>query len=140
MKLFLRLTLVGFLTTTVLAAADLPALRKQGTATQLIVDGKPFLVRGGELSNSHGEPNYLRPFWPKLKALNLNAVVAPVYWDVIEPTEGKFDFASVDSLLTDARAHDLRLVLCVQDAQSTSARGGRRPRLIDHRKTSIRRL
>ena len=40
-----------------------------------------------------------------------NGVVVPVYWDVIEPREGKFDFATVDGLLTDARAHDLRLVL-----------------------------
>jgi len=92
-------------------SAELPHLRKQGTATQLIVDGRPFLARGGELGNSSGEPDYLRPFWPKLKAMNLNTVVAPVYWDVIEPAEGKFDFASVDGLIADARAHDLRLVL-----------------------------
>ncbi|MCX6953115.1 MAG: DUF5597 domain-containing protein [Verrucomicrobia bacterium] len=93
------------------SGADLPALRKQGTATQLIVDGRPFLVCGGELGNSHGEPDYLRASWPKLKALNLNTVVAPVYWDVIEPAEGKFDFATVDGLIADARANDLRLVL-----------------------------
>lgn len=92
-------------------AASLPHLRKQGTATQLIVDGAPFLIRGGELSNSHGEPDYLRASWPKLKGLNLNAVVAPVYWDVIEPAEGKFDWASVDGLIADARANDMRLVL-----------------------------
>lgn len=94
-----------------LFAAELPHLRKQGTATQLIVDGQPFLARGGELSNSHGEPDYLRRFWPKLQAMNLNTVVAPVYWDVIEREEGRFDFSTVDGLLADARAHDMRLVL-----------------------------
>lgn len=94
-----------------LPAAELPHLRPQGTARQLIVDGQAFFVRGGELGNSSGEPGYLRPFWPKLKAMNLNTVVAPVYWDVIEPVEGQFDFATVDGLLADARAHDLRLVL-----------------------------
>ncbi len=94
-----------------LSAAELPHLRTQGTAKQLIVDGQPFLVRGGELGNSSGEPDFLRPSWPKLKAMNLNAVVAPVYWDVIEPQEGKFDFALVDGLLADARANDMRLVL-----------------------------
>lgn len=93
------------------AAGQPPHLRPQGTARQLIVDGAPFLIRGGELSNSHGEPGYLRPFWPKLQALNLNTVVAPVYWDVLEPAEGRFDFATVDGLLADARAHGLRLVL-----------------------------
>ena len=93
------------------AAPELPYLRKQGTATQLIVDGQPFLIRGGELGNSSGEPDYLKPSWPKLSAMNLNTVVAPVYWDVLEPVEGKFDFATVDGLLADARASDLRLVL-----------------------------
>ena len=92
-------------------ATPLPRLERQGTATQLVVDGQPFLIRGGELSNSHGEPEYLRPSWPKLKALNLNTVVAPEYWDVLEPKEGAFDFASVDGLIGDARANELRLVL-----------------------------
>ncbi|MBA4137175.1 MAG: beta-galactosidase [Opitutus sp.] len=92
-------------------AAELPHLRAQGSAKQLIVDGQPFLVRGGELGNSSAEPDYLRRFWPKLKAMNLNTVVAPIYWDVIEPAEEKFDFAMLDGLLADARAHDMRLVL-----------------------------
>ncbi len=92
-------------------AAELPHLRKQGTATQLVVDGRPFLIRGGELGNSSGEPDYLRPFWPKLRALNLNTVLAPVSWDLIEPVEGRFDFAAVDALLADARSNDMRLVL-----------------------------
>jgi len=78
---------------------------------QLIVDGQPFIVRGGELSNSSGEPDYLRSAWPKLCALNLNTVLAPVYWGVVEPEEGYFDFATVDGLLSDARANDMRLVL-----------------------------
>jgi beta-galactosidase GanA len=93
------------------AKADIPHLRKQGTATQLVVDGRPFLIRGGELGNSSGEPHYLRSFWSKLEALNLNAVVAPVYWDVVEPAEGRFEFATVDGLVADARANGMRLVL-----------------------------
>jgi beta-galactosidase GanA len=96
---------------TTLGAAELPYLRKQGTATQLIVDSQPFLMRGGELDNSSGEPAYLRRSWPKLKALNMNALVAPVYWNVIEPTEGKYDFATVDGLIADARANEMHLVL-----------------------------
>src|SRR4029079_7369604 len=71
----------------------------------------PFLIRGGELGNSSGEPDYLRPFWPRLRALNLNALIVPVYWDQIEPGEGRLDFATVDGLLADARANGMRLVL-----------------------------
>jgi beta-galactosidase GanA len=105
------LCLLTLAVTAGLGAAELPHLRKQGTATQLIVDGQPFLIRGGELGNSSGEPGYLRPFWPKLQAMNLNTVVAPIYWDVIEPEEGKFDFATLDGLLRDARASQMKLVL-----------------------------
>ena len=55
-----------------------PYLRKQGTATQLVVGGKPFLILGGELGNSSSSSiEYLRPIWPKLVALNLNTVVIP---------------------------------------------------------------
>lgn len=110
-RLLLTLGLLTSLSGASLTAADLPHLRKQGTATQLIVKGEPFLMRGGELSNSHGEPDYLRASWTKLKALNLNTVVAPVYWDVIEPVEGRCDFATVDGLIADARANDMHLVL-----------------------------
>ena len=43
--------------------------------------------------------------------MNLNTVLAPVYWELIEPAEGKFDWTSLDTMLRDARAHDLKLVL-----------------------------
>ena len=88
-----------------------PHLRKQGTATQLIVDDKPFLVLAGELGNSSSSGlEYMRPVWPKLAALKLNTVLIPVYWELIEPVEGKFDFTLVDGLIQDARKHNLRLV------------------------------
>jgi hypothetical protein len=93
------------------APAEAPHLRRAGTATQLVVDGAPFLVLGGELGNSTGEPAYLKAFWPKLRELGLNTVLAPVYWDQLEPEPGRFDFAQVDGLLADARAHRMRLVL-----------------------------
>jgi beta-galactosidase GanA len=89
-----------------------PHLQKHGTATQLIVDGRPFLILGGELGNSStSSREYMQPYWANLQKLHLNTVLAPVYWDLIEPEEGKFDFSLVDGLLEDARKHDLRLVL-----------------------------
>jgi beta-galactosidase GanA len=90
---------------------SLPHLRKQGTATQLVVNGKPFLVLAGELGNSSSSSvENMRVFWPKLAGLNLNTVLMPVYWELIEPTEGKFDFTLVDGLIQDARKQKLRLV------------------------------
>jgi len=94
------------------AASGLPRLVKVGPSTQLLVDGKPFLVLGGELGNSTASSTaYMQPVWPKLKAMHLNTVIAPVYWELMEPQEGKFDFTLVDDLLRDARKHNMKLVL-----------------------------
>jgi beta-galactosidase GanA len=91
----------------------MPHLRKQGTATQLIVDGKPFLALAGELSNSSATGvEYMKLVWPRLaQHTGLNTVLAGVSWNQIEPREGKFDFTVLDSVIQGARAHNLRLML-----------------------------
>lgn len=93
-------------------ARPIPKLEQRGAARQLIVDGRPFLILGGELANSSSSSlDYMRPIWPRLHKLNLNTVVTPVSWELIEPREGQFDFSLVDGLLAGARSHDLHLVL-----------------------------
>ena len=92
--------------------AGLPHLEKRGSATELIVDGKPFLVLGGELHNSSSSSvEYMKPVWPRLAAMHLNTVLLPVAWETIEPEEGRFDFRVVDGLLEGARANNLKLVI-----------------------------
>ncbi len=96
----------------VTAFAQAPHLARQGSDAQLIVDGQPFLMRGGELGNSvAGGLGPLSHTWEKLTDLNLNTVVAPVYWDRSEPAEGVFDWTLLDGLIEQARAHEMRLVL-----------------------------
>jgi beta-galactosidase GanA len=90
---------------------NLPYLSKKGTVTQLIVDNKPFLILGGELGNSTATTTQnMLTVWPKLKAMNLNTVLVPVYWELIEAQEGKFDFSLYRELITEARKNDLKLV------------------------------
>jgi len=94
------------------AVSTVPHLEKNGSATQLIVDGKPFLVFGGEVRNSASSSvEYMKPIWPKLAAMHLNTVLTPVTWQQIEPEEGHFDFTVLDGLLRDARSNNLRLGL-----------------------------
>jgi beta-galactosidase GanA len=90
----------------------LPHLEKSHNRTQLIVNGKPFLILGGELHNSStSTTTYMQPIWEQMKKKNLNTVIAPVYWELLEPEEGRFDFTLVDSMLAGARKQNLHLVL-----------------------------
>lgn len=108
----LAVVLVTVLGDVAVKAGETPYLRKQGNATQLIVEGKPFLMIAGELGNSSASSvEYMKLIWPKLAKCNLNTVLMPVYWDLIEPAEGKFDWTLVDGLIRDARRNDLRVVL-----------------------------
>ncbi|MBC8052756.1 MAG: DUF5597 domain-containing protein [Sphingobacteriaceae bacterium] len=93
-------------------AQEIPHLEKRGNTTQLIVDGKPFLVLGGELHNSSSSDlSYLNPLWAPLKRMNLNTALVAVSWELIEPQEGKFDFSLVDGILKGARDNNMRVVL-----------------------------
>ena len=91
---------------------EIPHLRRQGTATQLIVDGKPFLLLAGELGNNTATNlAYLDARWPKLADTKLNSVLAAVSWAQVEPVEGQFEFSVLDGVIQGARRHNLRLVL-----------------------------
>jgi hypothetical protein len=91
--------------------SSIPHLEKRGKATQLIVDGRPFLILAGELTNSASSSmEYMEPYWPKLAAANMNTVLAAVTWELVEPEPGKFDFALVDGAIREARRNHLRLI------------------------------
>ena len=93
------------------SASDIPHLQKQGTATQLIVDGKPYLALAGELLNSSATSlEYMKEVWPRLVETKLNTLLPGVSWNQIEPQEGKFDFSVLDGLIQEARSHNLHLV------------------------------
>ena len=94
------------------SASQIPHLQKQGTATQLIVDGKPFPVLAAELTNNSATSvEYMKPVWSKLVEAKVNTALAGVAWNRIEPQEGKFDFTNLDGVIRDARSHNLHLVL-----------------------------
>lgn len=84
----------------------------QGYQT-LFVDEEPYVILGGEVHNSaaSGEAYMEEEVWPNVRDLGMNTVVAPVYWECIEPKQGAFDFSTVDDLLRQARRENLRLVL-----------------------------
>ena len=109
-------TLALALTATALAQTGpdpaLPHLEKRGVATQLIVDGQPFLVLGGETANTASSSlDYMAAVWPRLARLHLNTALVGIAWDWIEPVEGQFDFTLVDGMLRQAREQKMRVVI-----------------------------
>jgi len=85
-------------------ASSIPHLEKRGKATQMIVDGRPFPILAGELTDSASSSmEYMEPYWPKLAAANMNTVLAAVTWELVEPEPGQFDFALVDGAIREAR-------------------------------------
>ena len=91
----------------------LPCLEKTDGRWQLTVDGRPILLFSGELHNSSASSaEYMdEQVWPYLRPLHMNAVILPVYWQLLEPREGEFDFSLVDALIGQARREGVRLVL-----------------------------
>ncbi|MDE5839563.1 MAG: beta-galactosidase, partial [Muribaculaceae bacterium] len=71
-----------------------------------------FLILGGELGNSSAAcKEDIAGIFPKLKEMGLNTVLMPVYWEMTEPSEGKYDFSLLDEAIVKARENDLKLVL-----------------------------
>ncbi|MGB7761623.1 MAG: DUF5597 domain-containing protein [Bryobacteraceae bacterium] len=97
---------------TKIADPAVPHLEKRGQATQLIVDGKPFLVLAGELSNTvSSDADRMKVVWPLLaNKVHMNTVLTGVSWDWIEPEEGKYDFRIVDRLIESARQSNVHIV------------------------------
>jgi hypothetical protein len=94
------------------ADAAIPHLEKRGLATQLIVDGKPFLILGAEPPTSApSNLEYLRYMLSVLAATHQNTAAIAVGWSWIEPEKGKYDFRIADAAIEDARRIGQRIVL-----------------------------
>lgn len=108
------------------AAAELPELRRNGQAVQLMVDGAPYLALGGELHNSSpSSPAYMAPIWDRLARNNVRTVIGAASWELVEPEEGRYDFTAVDDQIRQARQRGMRLVMiwfgAYKNAESTYA-------------------
>lgn len=92
---------------------QLPYLDGKGKNTRLIVDGKSFHARSGELHNSSASSSdYMdEQVWPALRGMHMNSVIAPVYWECTEPEPGQFDYSLLDKMIVRAQEEGLRLIL-----------------------------
>ena len=72
----------------------------------------PHPILGGELSNSAATSVAdIDEVMPRMRALGLNTVLVPAYWELMEPVEGEFDFTLIDRTIDVARREQLHVVL-----------------------------
>jgi hypothetical protein len=103
--------LIAFVALPQAFAAEAPQLVQKDGRYALLVDGRPFLILGGQIHNSSAWPSELPQVWQSMAALHANTVAAPVYWEQVEPRQGHFDFANVDQIVEGAHSHGLHLIL-----------------------------
>lgn len=89
----------------------LPRIVQSDDRYALFVDGAPYLMLGAQVNNSSAWPAMLPKVWPAIEYLHANTVEMPVYWEQLEPEEGRFDYSVLDTLLKQAREHHVHLVL-----------------------------
>ncbi len=95
-------------------AAAQPALVTRDGVTRFEIDGKPFVMFGGELHNStSSSEQYMDDIdvWEQMKDAHFNFVIASASWELVEPQEGRYDFSSVDHVIRNARKHGLKVVM-----------------------------
>ena len=73
--------------------------------------GLPYPILGGELSNSAATSvEDIDEVMPRMRALGLNTVLVPAYWELMEPVEGQFNFTLIDRTIDVARREQLHVV------------------------------
>ncbi|MGA3010589.1 MAG: DUF5597 domain-containing protein [Terracidiphilus sp.] len=90
---------------------EAPRLVQKDGRYALLVEGRPFLILGGQIHNSSAWPSELEQVWQSMATLHANTIEAPVYWEQFEPQPGHFDFTNVDAIVEGARGHNLHVVL-----------------------------
>jgi hypothetical protein len=89
----------------------MPRIVQNNGRYALMVDGAPFLMLGAQANNSSDWPATLPTVWSAIEYLHANTLEIPVYWEQFEPRPGQFDYSAVDTILAQARAHQVHLVL-----------------------------
>lgn len=74
-------------------------------------NGKPWIAIAGEVHNSNSsDPVYMEKVWDKAQELGMNTLLLPMAWELVEPEEGRFEFALTDQLIAQARERDMKIV------------------------------
>jgi len=90
-----------------------PRLVQKDGRWAFFVEGRPYLILGGQIHNSSSWPSELPQVWASLAALHREHRGSAGVLGADGSQQGHFDFGNVNQLVQGARAHNLHLVLPV---------------------------
>lgn len=96
------------------ALLQTPAQTFRAVDDHFELDGKPFVVRSGEMHYPRVPRAYWRDRFAKAKAMGLNTICTYVFWNLHEPEPGKFNFSGnldLAEYLRLAKAEGLYVIL-----------------------------
>ncbi|MGD9563289.1 MAG: beta-galactosidase family protein [Pyrinomonadaceae bacterium] len=82
--------------------------------TNFMLDGKPFIIRSGEMHYPRVPRMYWRDRFKKAKAMGLNTITTYIFWNLHEPRRGEFDFSGnldVAEFVRQAQAEGLYVIV-----------------------------
>ena len=101
-------------TVAVLAGAQAPPTRLVAGEGQFLLDGKPLQILSGEMHYPRIPREYWRARFRMARAMGLNTISTYVFWNLHEPTPGKFDFSGnndVAAFVREAAAEGLQVIV-----------------------------
>lgn len=89
----IALLMLAFVFAASAAAQNATANRTFGwEGDHFMLDGKPFIIRSGEMHYPRVPRMYWRDRFKKAKAMGLNTITTYIFWNLHEPRKGQFDF------------------------------------------------
>lgn len=93
--------------------AALPAFTYN--ATSFLLHGEPYVIIGGQMDPQRIPPEYWQDRLSKARAMGLNTILSYVYWNLLEPQQGQWDYGKASNNISRyfelAHEEGLRVVL-----------------------------
>lgn len=88
----------------------LPYLRKTNGRSELMVNGKPFIILGFQWScDLSSDEAYVESYLPYAREMGCNTVVIPVYWRDVEPSPGNYRLEDLRKRIFACRENGLKM-------------------------------
>lgn len=84
--------------TTASPSAALPSFTYN--ATSFLLHGEPYVIIGGQMDPQRIPPEYWQDRLAKARAMGLNTIFSYVYWNLLEPEQGQWEYGKAANNIT----------------------------------------